>query len=374
MRIIVSGGGTGGHIYPGLALIDSLLKHEPDSQILYVGSFRGLEGSIVPKTGIEFKQLAVQGFSRSLSLNNFKTISMFLKAVRASKKIIAEFKPDIVLGTGGYVSGAVLYAAQRLKIPTVINEQNSIAGMTNKFLSRGADKIAISFPHAAGQFPKSKVVMTGNPRGQQVVESSKAATFSLTELKLDPKKPTALIFGGSGGALRINQAVIGFAHRFSKNKDLQVIFVSGKKYYPSVKKEFDKLGRLDNVRLLPYLDNMDQVLPRISLLVCRSGATTLAEITSLGIPSILIPSPNVTANHQEKNARQLETVGACEVITEDQLSAAKLYHDMTEILSDESKLNQMGQAAKKLGHPDAADRLYALLVEVIDERKKSDKK
>ncbi len=366
MRLIVSGGGTGGHIYPALALVESVLKHEPDSQILYVGSYRGLEGSIVPKTGIDFKQLHVQGFSRSLSLTNLKTVNLFLKAVKASKKIISDFKPDIVLGTGGYVSGAVLYAAQRMAVPTVINEQNSIAGMTNKFLSRGAEKIAISFPHAANQFPSGKVVLTGNPRGQQVAEQKH--DFSLSEFDLDPKKPTVLIFGGSGGALKINSAIVGFAQRFVKQDRLQAIFVTGRKYFDSVSTQLADLHVSSrHLVVLPYLDNMNDVLPKISLLVSRSGATTLAEITALGIPSILVPSPNVTANHQEKNARQLEEIGAAEVIIETELSAAKLYHDMTDILDDPAKLATMAQAAKSLGHPDAADKLYELLTQLIHE-------
>lgn len=367
MRLIVSGGGTGGHIYPALALVETLRKKDPDAKVLYVGSFRGLEGGIVPKTGLAFKQLHVQGFSRSLSLTNFKTISLFLKAVKEAKKIIADFKPDIVLGTGGYVSGAVLYAAQRMHIPTVINEQNSIAGMTNKFLSRGADKIAISFPNAASQFPKDKVVMTGNPRGQQVAE--KKSTFSLKDISFKEKLPTVLIFGGSGGALALNRAVVDFAQRFAKQTQMQAIFVTGKKYFASVS---EKLLNLDvhssNLAVLPYLDNMDEVLPKIDLLVSRSGATTLAEITALGIPSILIPSPNVTANHQEKNARQLEEAGAAQVIVESELTSAKLYHDMTELLSDSKKLEQMAAKAKSLGHPDAADRLYDLLLEVINDK------
>lgn len=368
MRIIVSGGGTGGHIYPALALVESLLKHEPDSKVLYIGSFRGLEGSIVPKTGLDFKQLHVQGFYRSLSLTNFKTVDLFIKAVKKSKQIIRDFKPDIVLGTGGYVSGAVLYAAQRLRIPTVINEQNSIAGVTNKFLSRGADRIAISFPHAANQFPKDKVVLTGNPRGQQVFE--KKGDFSLTEFDLDPKLPTVLIFGGSGGALKPNSAVVNFANRFSEQKKFQAIFVTGRKYFDSVSNQLADLKiNSSNFVVLPYLDNMDDVLPKIDLLISRSGATTLAEITALGIPSILIPSPNVTANHQEKNARQLEERGAAEVILESDLSSAMLYHDLSELLSHKSKLESMAQAAKKLGHPDAADKLYKLLVQVINERK-----
>jgi UDP-N-acetylglucosamine--N-acetylmuramyl-(pentapeptide) pyrophosphoryl-undecaprenol N-acetylglucosamine transferase len=201
MRIIVSGGGTGGHIYPALALIEYIKKLEPKSKFLFVGSKRGLESQIVPAAKVDFVALDVQGFSRSISLTNFKTVSLFNKAVRDSKKIIEEFKPDIIVGTGGYVSGAVLYAGQRLNIPTVIHEQNSVAGVTNRFLSRGADHVAVTFTEVSDQFPKVKVVHTGNPRAQQV--ASIKSKFDFKSLKLK-NKPTVLIFGGSQGAPAIN--------------------------------------------------------------------------------------------------------------------------------------------------------------------------
>ncbi len=367
MRIIVSGGGTGGHIYPALALIETLQKKQPNSVILYIGSYRGLESSIIPKYGLPFKQLSIQGFSRKISLNNIRTLFMFLNSFRKSKKILLNFAPDIVLGTGGYVSGAVLLAAQYLKIPTVINEQNTIPGITNKFLAKKANKIAISFPDAKKYFSKKKVVLTGNPRGQQVLSHTK---FNLEKLGLKSNLLTILIFGGSGGALKINQSAIGFLKRLSKYSNLQGIFVTGKKYYSSVIKEIKKqdYNFSSRIKIFSYLNNMDKILPKISLLISRSGATTLAEITSLGIPSILIPSPNVTANHQEKNARQLESVGASKVILENSLTSSNLFNEMIKIVKNPSNLKIMGNSAKRLGRPDAANRLYHLLIKVIDQK------
>ena len=196
MRLLVSGGGTGGHIYPALALIEDLKEKDPTAEILYVGTSRGLESRIVPDVGIDFKTIEIQGFKRSLSLKNLKTIYLFLKSVHDSKKIIKTFKPDVVVGTGGYVCGSVLYAAARMKIPTVIHEQNSIAGVTNKFLGHFVDKICICFDHAKDDFPeKEKIVFTGNPRAQQVVKIKKSDR--LKEFGLDPSKRTVLIFGGS---------------------------------------------------------------------------------------------------------------------------------------------------------------------------------
>lgn len=200
-----SGGGTGGHIYPALALIKQVREVEPDSAVLYVGTHKGLENKIVPNAGIDFKTIKIQGFKRSLSLENFKTVGLFLSSVVKARKMIKEFKPDVVLGTGGYVSGAVVFAASMMGIPTVIHEQNSVVGVTNKFLSKFVKKIAISFEAAADQFPKEKVVLTGNPRATEVV---KITPQSLNQFGLKDDVPTVLIFGGSRGAEKINEVTM----------------------------------------------------------------------------------------------------------------------------------------------------------------------
>lgn len=354
MRIIVSGGGTGGHIYPALAVVEDLLKQEPDSKVLYVGSKRGLESSIVPKQNIEFIPLEIQGFKRSLSLDNFKTVHLFLKSVRQAKKIIKEFKPDLVLGTGGYVSGAVVYAAARLKVPTMIHEQNSVVGLTNKFLSRFVDKIGIGFQDAATQFPAEKVVFTGNPRAQQVANIH--SDFSWTQFDLKDDVSTVLIFGGSQGAPKINQAVSEAINDFN-DKDYQVVFVTGKKRYDSVLEKLRGQRISPNIAILPYIDNMPQVLPKVDLMVGRSGATSIAEITALGIPAILIPSPYVTADHQTKNTMSLVNAGAAEMIKEDDLTGQSLYLAVNTLMSDDVKRDQMAANSAKLGVPDAADRV-----------------
>ena len=272
MKIILSGGGTGGHIYPALALAEVIQKHEPDTKFLYVGSERGVESNIVPATGMAFERLTVQGFKRSLSLDNVKTISLFLKAVREAKKILKEFQPDVVVGTGGYVSGAVVYAAQRLHIPTVIHEQNSVAGVTNKFLSRGATRIGVAFDVALSQFPKGKATVVGNPRAQQV--ASLKSNFSWQQIGLRDDKQTLLIFGGSQGAPAINLAVIDALETFNQ-RSYQVVFVTGPKRYDNV------LARMttqpaENVRILPYIDNMPEVMAQTDAIVARAGATSSA--------------------------------------------------------------------------------------------------
>ncbi|UQS86435.1 undecaprenyldiphospho-muramoylpentapeptide beta-N-acetylglucosaminyltransferase [Nicoliella spurrieriana] len=363
MRLIVSGGGTGGHIYPALALIEEVKKQEPDSQILYIGSTRGLEKDIVPQRGIEFKELKIQGFKRSLSLDNIKTVSLFLRSVHDSKKIIKQFKPDIVIGTGGYVSGAVVYAANRLHVKTMIHEQNSVVGLTNRFLSHYVNKIGIAFKVAASQFPKDKVTFVGNPRAQQA--ASVVSHFKWSEYGLNDDQPTVLIFGGSQGALKINESTISAMKEFSK-RNYQVLFVTGQNRYQTVKTELGNQQLGKNIVIKPYISNMPEMLPKVSLIVGRAGATSLAEITAIGIPSILIPSPYVTADHQTKNAKSLVDGKAALMITEDDLNANSLVEGIDELMHDDHKRNEMAQNAKKIGVPDAATRLYKEMRSVID--------
>lgn len=354
MRLMVSGGGTGGHIYPALALIKALKKREPDSEVMYVGSERGLESSIVPAKGIPFQSTRIQGFKRSLSLENFKTLYLFLKSVHSAKKMIREFKPDVVVGTGGYVSGAVVYAAARLHVPTMIHEQNSVVGITNRFLSRYVDRIAYVFDAALDQLPASKMVKTGNPRAQEAAEV--VSHFSWSAYGLQDDVPTLLIFGGSQGALKINSATVEAIPTFN-DRDYQVVFVTGQKRYDGVMAELKGVTVADNVVIKPYIGNMPEVLPKVAAIVGRAGATSLAEITADGIPSILIPSPYVTANHQMKNAQSLASVGAAEIITEPDLTGAELIAKADQLMTDDALRQDMAAASKQLGVPDAADRV-----------------
>ncbi|WP_076462286.1 undecaprenyldiphospho-muramoylpentapeptide beta-N-acetylglucosaminyltransferase [Limosilactobacillus caccae] len=365
MRLLVSGGGTGGHIYPALALIERLQQVEPDTEVLYVGTTRGLENKIVPDAGIKLETMHMQGFKRSLSLENFKTIYLFLNSVHHAKKIINDFKPDVVLGTGGYVSGAVLYAAAKKHIPTVIHEQNSVVGVTNKFLSRYVDQIAIAFDDARSQFPSEKVTMTGNPRAQQVA-AQENSDFSWTSYGLSDDLPTLMVFGGSQGAPKINQTVVEAIPEFNK-RDYQVVFATGQKRYDNVKKLLAGVKVGDNVKVVPYIKDMPAKMPKVAALVSRAGATTIAEVTALGVPTIMIPSPYVTANHQVKNAQALVHNNAGLMITEDKLDARSLLVQADKIMEDTDLRQQMAAAAKKMGRPDAADRLIKVLHKAIDE-------
>ncbi|WP_312402235.1 undecaprenyldiphospho-muramoylpentapeptide beta-N-acetylglucosaminyltransferase, partial [Leuconostoc lactis] len=308
------------------------------------------------------------GFRRSLSLDNIQTVRLFLKAVKQSKKIIKEFKPDVVVGTGGYVAGAVVYAAQRMHIPTVIHEQNSVAGVTNKFLARGATKIGVAFSVAKDQFPTDKVTLVGNPRAQQVAQLK--STFSWQTLGLRDDKPTLLIFGGSQGAPAINLAVIEAMNDLN-TRPYQIVIVTGPKRYDNVINLLQAQGvsAADNIRIVPYIDNMPEVLAQTTAIVSRAGATSIAEITALGIPSILVPSLHVTGDHQTKNAKSLVDAGAALIIPEPELNGQTLIAAADQLLLDTTTSDKMAAQATKVGMPDAGDRLYQLLLSAISEKK-----
>lgn len=365
MRIVVSGGGTGGHIYPALALIREIQKENKDAKFLYIGTEQGLESKLVPRENISFKSIHITGFKRKLSFENVKTVYRFLTGVTKSKKLLKEFKADIVIGTGGYVCGPVVYAAAKLGIPSVIHEQNSIPGLTNKFLSRYVNKIAICFEEAKGFFPKEKVVFTGNPRASEVLGQDGIQGRISVGLKLN--MPAVLIFGGSRGARPINEAVLKSLSEFG-SKPYQILYITGDAHFDEVNKEVELVGNPNNVVIKPFVHNMPEVLAGIDLVVSRAGATTLAELTSLGIPSVLIPSPYVTNNHQEKNARSLSDRGAAKLLLEKDLTSKKLVEEIDQILMDNKQLSSMKKSSEELGIRDAAKRLYLVMVELMERR------
>lgn len=367
MRLMVSGGGTGGHIYPALALIERLKQVDPDTEVLYVGTTRGLENRIVPAAGLKLVTLKTQGFKRSLSLENFKTVYLFLKSVHQAKKLVRDFKPDVVLGTGGYVSGAVLYAAAKQGVPTVIHEQNSVVGVTNKFLSRYVDEIAIAFSAAKDQFPEEKVTLVGNPRAQQVASQTES-TFKWSQIGLKDDLPTLMIFGGSQGAPKINQSVVEAIPTFNQ-RPYQVIFATGQKRYDKVKQALAGVEINDNVKVVPYIEDMPAKLPKVAVLVSRAGATTIAEITAIGVPTVMIPSPYVTANHQVKNAQALVDKGAARMILEDKLNGESLLKAVDDLMTDGDLRQEMAAHSKQIGHPTAADDLIAVLKRAIADHK-----
>lgn len=366
MRIIFSGGGTGGHIYPSLALIREIQRQYPDSEILYIGTTRGLESRIVPKAGIPFAAVEIQGLRRSLSLANLKTMWLFWSSIQRARTLIRDFQPDVVIGTGGYVCAPVLFAAAKLKIPTIIHEQNSIAGLTNKFLARYVDKIAISFAAVKKDFQKysAKVVYTGNPRAQEVAtvkQKADLAVYGLTN-----EQPTVLVFGGSRGAERINETIFALIDRLDQ-QPFQTLVVTGERYYDELTTSHPEWLTHDQIKLIPYIDQMPEVLNTVDLVVARSGATTLTELTALGKPSILIPSPNVTHNHQQFNAETLAKEGAALMLLESELTAEHLFTAVNTLMTDQKTRQAMGERAKEMGVPDASGRMIAVIQSLIGE-------
>ncbi|WCK53084.1 undecaprenyldiphospho-muramoylpentapeptide beta-N-acetylglucosaminyltransferase [Aneurinibacillus sp. Ricciae_BoGa-3] len=355
MKIVISGGGTGGHIYPALALINEVKRREPNSKVLYIGTQAGLESNLVPKSHIPFKSVSITGFKRTVSVDNFMTIFRFLKATHQARRYIKEFKPDVVVGTGGYVCGPVVYAASSMHIPTLIHEQNVIPGLTNKFLSRYTDRIAVSFAGSSEYFPSEKTVLTGNPRATEVSLSD--GRRGRASLKLPGGKKYILIVGGSQGARPINDAVLEMIPMMKDYPGYYFIYVTGDSHYATVM-ELIKGKTPSNLLVRPFIYNMPEVLAGIDLIVNRAGASFLAEITALGLPSILIPSPYVTNNHQEKNARWLESEGAASVILETELNGRKLMNEISSILSDRAREQAMRRASSSLGLPDAATKVY----------------
>ncbi|MBM7647217.1 UDP-N-acetylglucosamine--N-acetylmuramyl-(pentapeptide) pyrophosphoryl-undecaprenol N-acetylglucosamine transferase [Bacillus ectoiniformans] len=361
MKIVVSGGGTGGHIYPALALIRTIKEKHPETSFLYIGTEKGLESKLVTRENIPFRSIEITGFKRSVSFENVKTVMRFLKGVQDCKKMLKEFKPDVVIGTGGYVCGPVVYAAAKLGIPSIVHEQNSVPGLTNKFLSKYVDKVAICFDSAKEFFPSGKVVLTGNPRASEVINARPAGQLKAHGLEEDKK--TVLIFGGSRGARPINDAVVKAIPALAK-RDYQVLYVTGDVHYDKVLEEIKAAGAPSNVAITPFIHNMPEVLAESDLVVSRAGATTLAELTALGLPSILVPSPYVTNNHQEKNALSLTSRGAAFLLKEQELTADSFISQLDRILMDESELENMKQAAADLGIKDASERLYSVMLQL----------
>ncbi|WP_019909319.1 undecaprenyldiphospho-muramoylpentapeptide beta-N-acetylglucosaminyltransferase [Paenibacillus sp. HW567] len=372
MRIVLSGGGTGGHIYPAVAVARQLEAEEENSSFLYIGGKRGLESKLVPQENLPFKSIDITGFRRKLSIDNVKTVMRFLKGVKASKEMLREFKPDVVIGTGGYVCGPVVYAASKLGIPTLIHEQNAIPGLTNRFLSRYADTVAVSFEGTESAFPGGKnVIYTGNPRATTVTTANPQRGFA--SLGIPEGSTVVLMVGGSGGARAINQAMIEMAPLVVKGNSVHYVYVTGESYFEETRKALrQKLGGVPNwLHLLPYVHNMPEVLACTSLIVNRAGASFLAEITALGIPSILIPSPNVTNNHQEANARQLEREGAAAVLLEKDLNGQSLMEAVQKIIGAESVRSQMSEASRRLGKRDAAALVVTELRRLAAQKKRS---
>ncbi|KRQ86585.1 UDP-N-acetylglucosamine--N-acetylmuramyl-(pentapeptide) pyrophosphoryl-undecaprenol N-acetylglucosamine transferase [Caloramator mitchellensis] len=365
MRIIISGGGTGGHIYPGIAIAKKIQEYNPEAKIIFVGSENGLEKKLVPHEGFEIRFISVEGLNKKISLKTFSALKNVFKGFVQSIDIVKDFKPDIVIGTGGYVCGPIVLAASLRGIPTIIHEQNAFPGMTNKLLAHFVNKIAITFKETEKYFPKNKVVFTGNPIRESIIIKKEKADKSYWGLSVD--KPMLLVVGGSRGATRINDTIVEIIPKLIQN-DIQLLFVTGEKEYDKIIKRIEKMDIQSDRRIVikPYLFNIDMALNSADLIISRAGATIISEITALGIPSILIPSPNVANNHQEYNALALEQNGAAIVIKESQLETNVFADQVINLILNKEKLSKMSSNAKKLAVLDATDKIYDIITELTN--------
>lgn len=360
MKVIISAGGTGGHIYPALAIINKIKEKEPKSEFLYIGTHNRMEKDIIPGLGIPFKTIEIYGFYRKKLYRNFKTIKCFYKGYKECKKIIKEFNPDIVIGVGGYVTGPVVYAASKLGYPTFIHEQNSIPGKCNKFLSNYASLIGVSFESSMKDFPEYKTIYTGNPCSEDAIKKPaiEKKTFGLKD-----SKKLVLIVMGSLGSSKINDFFKECISMFN-NKDYEVLYVTGKDSYDS----FKKLNVPKNVKIVPYIENMTRIMKQTDIMVSRAGASTLSEITALNIPSILIPSPYVPDNHQFKNAMDLVKNDSAIILEESALKGDTLVRTIDLLINDDKKMKTIRTNLKQSSIPNSATLIYDNIKKLIDRK------
>jgi UDP-N-acetylglucosamine--N-acetylmuramyl-(pentapeptide) pyrophosphoryl-undecaprenol N-acetylglucosamine transferase len=363
MRVLISGGGTAGHINPGLAIAKFIIQKDPLAEILFIGTEKGLEKNLVPREGFALETIKVRGFKRKISFDTIVAIKELFQGYMKAKKIIKKFKPDIVIGTGGYVCGPVVLNASRMRIPTLIHEQNAFPGVTNKILSRFVDAVAISFKESKNYFksPK-KLIHTGNPVRSDMLGIDK--TVARQTLSLNSDKNLVVVVGGSRGAGKINETVINVIKDYYNKNDCDIIFSTGELQFDSI---IQQLGEdlAASVTVLPYIYDAGNTYTAADLIICRAGAITVSELEALGTPSIMIPSPNVTANHQEYNARALEREGGTVVILEKELTPELLYHQMISLLKDKEQLNKMSKNAKKMSITNATEKIYSIIMEII---------
>lgn len=368
MRVLMSGGGTGGHVNPAIAIADIIKQRNPDSVIEFVGTKRGIENKLVPHAGYKLHHIEIQGIRRSLSPKNLKTAYLAFRSFGVCKKIIKKFKPDVVIGTGGYACWPVVRAAAALGIPTVLHESNATPGFAIKMLEKKATKIFVNFDETIPQLKCSeKAVRVGNPlRG----DFSTVSREDMREKQGITGKYRYFILslGGSMGAERINHEVIDMMKNYtSKHPEILHIHSTGSIEYEDTKKMFEDAGltEYNNLQLLEYIYDMPEKMAAADIVINRAGAMTLAEIALLGRASVLIPSPNVTNNHQYKNAHVLEKADACVLIEEKQLLDGKLASAVKELIENEDKRHLMEKNVCRFAVSDAADRIYEYIKETV---------
>lgn len=362
MKVLISGGGTAGHINPAIA-IAKRMKKEYGAEILFVGKETGLEKTLVPKEGFDIKYIDVEGLVRKLTLKNVTVALKYLRAIGDAKRMIREFSPDVVVGTGGYVCAPVLSAAHSLKIPVLVHEQNVFPGMTVKMAARFADCVAVSFEDTisyVSEKAKKVCVLTGNPLRENMLDLSYEEARKT--LGIDGR-PFIVTVGGSLGARTINEALVEIVNCLD-NVEFRLLGGTGERFFDEVNEKIDKSKLGDNISIVPYIYNMDVVLPAADLVIARSGAITVSELCALGRPSVLIPSPNVTHNHQEYNAKSIADRGAAVMICERDIQNNIVSDTVKSLIINQEKRMQMSKEAKKLAITDGTKRICDIVAEL----------
>lgn len=360
-KIIISGGGTGGHIFPAISIANAIKAKYPKSSILFVGAEGKMEMTLVPNAGYEIIGLPVRGFYRGLTFKNFGVIMNLIKSMMKSRNIINNYKPDIVIGVGGYASGPICKSALNSGIPVLIQEQNSYAGITNKLLGRKAKKICVAYDGMDKFFPKDKIILTGNP-----IRKDLSNTLNLGEafrhFGLNEARQTILVLGGSQGARTINNAMVNVVSKYGGNSEIQILWQCGKFYYEDLKDKYSNID--DNIKIKPFLDRMDMAYAIADIVISRAGAGTISELCLLGKTSILVPSPNVAEDHQTKNAMALVEKGAAEMI-KDKDAEMGLLNKLTELIEDSSKRSSLSKNISKLGIVDSDERIVDEVCKIL---------
>ncbi len=365
-RLIITGGGTGGHVYPALSIARGFLQRGPDREVLYVGARRGLESRVIPAENIPFRALEVEGFLGRGARGKLGGLYLFARAAHRVGSLLREFAPDAVVGTGGYVSAPTVFRAQLARIPTLLQEQNVHPGVANRFLSHLACWVTVPSGDAAGGFPRrvsDRLVVTGNPVRPEILRADRAK--ARREFAVGEDEVLLLASGGSGGAETINRGMLQFLCEYlPRHPRLRVIYVTGPRYHGWVRDTLRKEVRCadaDRVMLFDYLADMPGALAACDLFLCRAGAMSLAEATAVGRPMVIVPSPNVTHDHQQRNARALQAAGAALVVQDTDFSGAALHSALSGPLRESASLRDMAAASRAHGNPEALDEILALI-------------
>lgn len=360
MKAIISGGGTGGHIFPAIAIANQLKKLVPDIEILFVGASDRMEMERVPAAGYEIEGLHIQGFNRKNMLKNIRTFMKIIDSLKQSKKIVKRFQPDVAIGVGGYASGPLLYAATKLGIPSLIQEQNSYAGITNKLLSKRVQKICVAYDNMERFFPVDKIIKTGNPVRQEITNLNVSKEEALEYFGLNTRDKVILVVGGSLGARTVNQSICRSLNKLNQS-NVQVIWQTGISYFKTAETEASGYKK---VKVFKFISRMDMAFVAADIIISRAGASTISELCLVGKPCIFVPSPNVSEDHQTKNALALVEKNAAEMVKDDEADE-KLINNVLHLLKNTDRMNELSENILKLGIDNSAELIVNEILKLV---------